>query len=881
MASEIVIWWLIAQALGLVGLPLAGLVFGSLPDGGYPFAKALGLLLTGYLAWLLAMFGLGGFGVPLLVICALATGGLGLLAWRATPAPRRALLPPWPAALGYELIFLAALLACVWIRAHDPTPWNTERPMDFAFFNAIQRSSTFPPSDPWLSGFSINYYYFGYLLMAGVAQISGLAPSVAYNLSLALIFALTALGVAGVIGNLIALADEGIGGRWRWFFAILGAVIVLIAGNQSGAIQVLLGNEQTVSLDAGQLVAASGQALGGAKTIVLPYPANSGDFGALKSWERQDLVAPGAFNWWWPSRSLWDEYTVRDPNAPPRQERRYNITEFPLFSFRLGDMHPHVMSLPFTLLALALALATLVRADTPALTRGPTGWTELTVSGVILGSLYAINSWDLPTYLLLYAGALLLLQRRLANDGPMDWLAYARRLGLVILTSFLLFLPFTLTFRSLVGSAAPLINLPILGKFTSIIAPYLDSRSGIQAFLIIFGLFVLPLVGFVYLVRPSPPSPNTFQISGPSADLVPSPPAPLPHGEREDSAPGRIRLPLSGRGGWGVRAERQQSPYLKSIASRPPTMSGRLAVLGPWLPPALLIIGLLLGFPLLALAGMGILAFTLALRQRDRPAEGFALLVVALGCAIIFGTDIIYIRDLFSTRMNTIFKFYYQVWLLWGTLAPFALWYILTRTSGLRWATGLGVAAIFALLLAGSGVYPALTLHNLGRGTIIGLEAATPREQTEGGKAAISWLRTSATPGSIIVEATQIDNVQEAATGAPPRCGGSYNGDGFGGVSAASGLPTVLGWKGHEEQWRGGDPAAREQLQPRCNDVYHIYSSTDVTQARDLLAKYGVRYVYVGSLERRDYTPESLAKFEQLGTPTSFGGGDVIIYTLR
>ena len=50
---------------------------------------------------------------------------------------------------------------------------------------------------------------------------------------------------------------------------------------------------------------------------------------------------------------------------------------------------------------------------------------------------------------------------------------------------------------------------------------------------------------------------------------------------------------------------------------------------------------------------------------------------------------------------------------------------------------------------------------------------------------------------------------------------------------------------------------------------------------RDLLAKYGVRYVYVGSLERRDYTPESLAKFEQLGTPTSFGGGDVIIYTLR
>ena len=867
MASQILIWWLIAQVLGLVGLPLASLVFGSLPDGGYPFAKALGLLLTGYLAWLMAMLGLGGLSVPLLVISALATGGLGLVAWRGTPAPRRPLLPPWPTVLGYELIFLAALLACVWMRAHDPTPWNTERPMDFAFFNAIQRSLIFPPNDPWLSGFSINYYYFGYLLMAGVAQISGLAPSVAYNLSLALIFALTAQGVAGVVVNLITLADggrgaggrrRGTGGRrreagggeqeagggrqeaggrgWggRWVFAILGAVLVLVAGNQSGAIQVLLGNEQVVLLDGRQLVSAARQAFGGAKNIVLPYPANSGDFGELKSWDRRDLAAPGAFNWWWPSRSLWDEYTVPVPNNPPRQDRRYNITEFPLFSFRLGDMHPHVMSLPFTLLALALAMSILARTDAPALASGRVGWAELIVSGVILGSLYAINSWDLPTYLLLYAGALLVFQRRLAGDGPMDWLAYAYQFLVVVFASFLLFLPFSLTFRSLVGSAAPLITLPILSKISSIIAPYADSRSGIHTFLIIFGLFAVPLVGLVYLMRAD-------DGGQPTSDA----------GERIDSD------------------------------EHMPVVGSRWSVISYVLPPALLIIGLLLGFPLLALAGMSLLAFNLALRQCNRPAESLALLMVALGCAILFGTDLIYIRDVFSTRMNTIFKFYYQVWLLWGTLTPFALWYILARTDGLRRVVGVGVATLFALLLAGAGFYPALTLRDLGRGTIIGLDAPTPREQTEGGKAAISWLRTHATPGSVILEAAQIDNAQEAATGAAPRCGGSYNGDGFAGVSAVSGLPTVLGWKGHEEQWRGGDPVAREQLQPRCNDVYQIYSSTDVAQARDLLAKYDVRYVYVGGLERRDYLPESLTKFEQLGTPTSFGDGDVTIYTLR
>jgi YYY domain-containing protein len=837
MAVEIAIWWLIAQALGLAGLPLAGLAFAGLPDGGYPFAKALGLLLTGYLAWLLAMFGLGGFGAPLLVACALAVGGAGLWARRAEPAPRRPMLPPWPTILGYEAIFLAALLACVWMRAHDPTPWGTERPMDFAFFNAIQRSPTFPPSDPWLAGYSINYYYFGYLLMAAVSQLSGLAPSVAYNLSLALIFALTALGVAGVVGNLIALASRGqeakpseleATGRLSGLspvgytlFPLLGALLVLVAGNQSGAIQVLLGDERAVVLDGPQLASAAGQALGGADSIALPYPASSGDFGELSDWERQDRSSPGAFNWWWPSRSLWDEYAVERQGEPPARERRYNITEFPLFSFRLGDMHPHVMSLPFTLLALALALAVLAHPEAPRLASGRLGWAELLVSGVILGGLYAINSWDLPTYLLLYAGAALVVERRLAGDDPVDWLAYGRRLGLAVLASFLLFLPFYLTFHSLVGGAEPLIDLPIIGRLTSIIAPYPDSRSGLHALLIIFGLFIIPLAAFVYLVRA-----------------------------------GSNRPPAAGRR-WSN------------------------AELLPWLPPALLLIGLLIGFPMLAMFGLGALALSLALRLGHRPAESFALLVVALGCAILFGTEVIYIRDLFSTRMNTIFKFYYQVWLLWGALAPFALWHILARARGARRIVGLGVAAAFALLLAGAAVYPALALRDLGRGELIGLEAPTPREQTEGGRQAIAWLRASAAPGSVILEAADVDNIGDASAGAAPICGGAYNGDGFAGVSAASGLPTVLGWTWHETQWRGGDLDAAAQLQPRCADVYTIYHTTDAALARQLLDKYGVRYVYVGGLERRDYPPESLAKFGELGAPMSFGDGEVTIYTVR
>src|SRR5438093_170571 len=89
MATQIFIWWLVAQTFGLAGLPLAGFVFRVLPDRGYAFAKALGLLLTGYLAWLIAMLGLAPFGTALILVSALAVGATGLLVTRRPTADDR------------------------------------------------------------------------------------------------------------------------------------------------------------------------------------------------------------------------------------------------------------------------------------------------------------------------------------------------------------------------------------------------------------------------------------------------------------------------------------------------------------------------------------------------------------------------------------------------------------------------------------------------------------------------------------------------------------------------------------------------------------------------------------------------------------------------
>ena len=93
-----------------------------------------------------------------------------------------------------EILFFLAFAFLAFVRAGNPEIVGTEKPMELAFINAILRSPTFPPHDPWLSGYAISYYYFGYVMTAMLAKATGTLGSVAFNLMLALVFALSAVG---------------------------------------------------------------------------------------------------------------------------------------------------------------------------------------------------------------------------------------------------------------------------------------------------------------------------------------------------------------------------------------------------------------------------------------------------------------------------------------------------------------------------------------------------------------------------------------------------------------------------------------------------------------------------------------------------------------
>lgn len=96
------------------------------------------------------------------------------------------------------------------------------------------------------------------------------------------------------------------------------------------------------------------------------------------------------------------------------------------------------------------------------------------------------------------------------------------------------------------------------------------------------------------------------------------------------------------------------------------------------------------------------------------------------------------------------------------------------------------------------------------------------------------------------------DNIKGKATIAE-AVGGAYTH--FARVSAYTGLAAVCGWGNHESQWRRNWPQTQE------NDVDRLYQTMDPAEAKALLVKYGVQYVFVGSLEHSKYSPDQLNKF--------------------
>jgi YYY domain-containing protein len=238
----------------------------------------------------------------------------------------------------------------------------------------------------------------------------------------------------------------------------------------------------------------------------------------------------------------------------------------------------------------------------------------------------------------------------------------------------------------------------------------------------------------------------------------------------------------------------------------------------------------------------------------------FVLMCAVAGLLLTLSVEFVYLVDNFGVRMNTIFKFYFQAWVLMGIASAFAIYWLARRRSAL----GLAFQACFWLLFALGMFYP--VLGNISRAgdfepapTLDGTAYLAINEP--GDYEAIAWLNQNVEGAPVILEA-------------PGTGGSSYVYEGR--VSALTGLPTLLGWAGHEGQWRGSYTVQ----QAREPDIQTIYNTLDVEAARSLLAQYGVTYVYVGPVERSQYELRGLQKFARF-MDVAYENGDVTIYRVR
>ncbi|MGD8969308.1 MAG: DUF2298 domain-containing protein, partial [Anaerolineae bacterium] len=233
---QVLIWWLLIQTLGLAALPLAYRLFKWLPGRGYAFAKSLGLLLASYVLWLGASLGylhntLGGALAAIAVTAAISVWSHTQRKDDAAPSLGAFIRQQWRLILTVEILFAAAFAAWSGLRAYAPDKIMSsggEKFMEIAFLNAVLRSPRFPPHDPWLSGFAISYYYFGYVMMALLTRLSGVASGIGFDLYDALMFALTMTGAFGVAHSLVAGARRRSSGDQALGYGLLGSLFVAI-----------------------------------------------------------------------------------------------------------------------------------------------------------------------------------------------------------------------------------------------------------------------------------------------------------------------------------------------------------------------------------------------------------------------------------------------------------------------------------------------------------------------------------------------------------------------------------------------------------------------------------------------------------------------------
>ena len=834
---DLIKWFIFLEILGWVIFPLSFNLFKGLADKGLSISKILGLLLWGYLYWLGNTFqiiknDLSGivFAFSLLVFISIIfirkNSFESILNW--CKANLKIIV-------FYEIVFLITFIGWAVIRAANPEIIGTEKPMELAFITSIFRSPSFPPNDPWLSNYAISYYYFGYLLVSMIMRLCGTVSGVVFNLAISAWFALVTVSSSGILFNLLFFrrdqpSDKKILTRLL-LISLLAPLFILVVSNGEGFLEVIHSKGIFWTLDQNNQMVSTVWKWIDIKELTDPpslpldwFPGRTGG------------------TWWWRASRVLQDYTLNG-------QSREIIDEFPFFSFLLADLHPHVLSMPFVLLVIYVGFSRLLlpylnEIENSRLIhyfRTPQIW----FTGLILGVLLFVNTWDFP----IYFGFITLIHsiQKIRGFGLnkrviKEIILFSISLGII---SLILYIPFILGLSSQAGGFIPSMIFRTRGiHFLIMFLPQIlliswllilnnknnpSQKKALKIFLIgvLLSLFFL-LISFIYALLPNLGA-NIFSSIANLTGI-----------DLQSRMQNFQNTAVSLLGIFG--ADSISILIQESV---------RKAVASPFV--------ILFQIGLITLCLIGIInrehgdLYKFENINSETPIIFIQILII-LGALLCLLPEFFYLRDQFGWRMNTIFKFYFQVWIVFSLAAAFSIAEINFRMKNVLEKV-LSISLI--TIIMGTGLFYPLFAIKDKTNSFQNLEwsldgnkyfqVSNPLEYE-----AINFLQNS--PFGVVAEAV----------------GGSYSG--YGRVSKFTGLPTVLGWPGHESQWRGG----ANEIGNRESDIKELYITSNWDYAKTILEKYEIRYVFLGLSEKNTYLV-SEGKFNDNLTKV-FENAEVTIY---
>lgn len=833
-----VVWWsMLVFLFGIGVFPLTARIFGKFGTGGFIISQALGIILTSLVIWTFTYMQITRFNLPCVI------GVYAVIAaacWGIKPLRKAALAklsePVFvERAVLEETAFVVIFCLMCYFKGFLSEINGQEKYMDYGFILSMLRNDTLPAKDMWLSGNSINYYYFGQFLWALVIKCSMIKPAIAYNIAMCTATALP-FAMAFSFGTMLIETAIQHGFHDSPIPKYLGGTLTAFAVS-------IWGNSHSFFYDPDSI----------GNNIVPVFAKLGCEVGDYK-------------NFFYPDSTRYIGYNPKITNAGGD----FTIEEFPFYSYLIGDLHAHVISMMIVLVIACLMLAFINSAAYPngaemKLKRTlanlkPGGRLaeefKLTLSlpfilsAVLLGVAQMTNYWDFLFYFIFISMASLIVNVRISKVFTDIWGAIYFVMNTAFILSFYLLggsdplllisleailMVFAYLFSvldpcaltrtsfqmSFMFTIAHVTALPFNLKFDMIsnsLSRVINNSTVYQLFILWGTHVIIGVVFFVWVLVT-----KNYRLSGGKGKAAPS---------------GDVVTEDMNHNGWA-------NPVQKFFGTR-------------------------------------------------NIADVFVCGIVVVGIMFIIAPEIFYVKDIYTDgylRSNTMFKFTFAAFIMLSEAMCYAatrlIWFV--NKKGLYSTPALITGFVSIILMVIPGHYPLAALQQRNDGlSYTGLDGTT-------------YIETHQSPdfyeeygGNLTSYLKAAEWFNENVKGSPVICegyGDSYTDRCI--ISAYTGLPTVFGWQTHEWLWRYGSIVDKETaktvedpedlvlhklIYPRQSDIDTIYESEDPELIRSVINKYDVRYIVLGGLEFSQFDGDNTDLFYDMFGEPVFTYEDLLIF---